>query len=141
MVSSIKYFTTITSVVSSHVKLSNGQIALVTHIETVKISDSLILTDVICVPSFTFNLISASNLIKIIHCCLIFIHKFCFVQNLTSWEMIGVGEERNGLCYLVQTDFVSSVFSALSIKNVSADIWHCRLGHLSSSRLNVGAKF
>jgi hypothetical protein len=101
MVSSIHHFTTITAVVSSHVKLPNGQFALVTHIGTVKFSDSLILTDVLCVPSFSFNLISASKLIKSINCCLIFIHKSCFVQNLTSWEMIGVGEEKDGLFYLV----------------------------------------
>jgi len=134
MVSSLTFFTTITAVVSSYVNLPNGQIALVTHIDTVKLSNSLILTNVLCVPSFTFNLISASKLLKNIHCCLIFIHKFCFVQNLTSWETIGVAEERNGLFYLVRPAFVSSVFSAFSTKHVSADIWHCRLGHLSSSR-------
>jgi len=100
----------------------------------VKISDSLLLTNVLCVSSFTFNLVSASKLLKNIHCCLIFIHKFCFV---TSWETIGVGEEKHGLFYLVQTDFVSSVSSAFSISNVSKDIWHYRLGHSSSSRLNL----
>jgi hypothetical protein len=137
MVSSIKFFTTITTVVSSHVKLPNRQVALVTHIGTVKISDPLLLTNVLCVPSFNFNLVSASKLLKNIHCCLIFIHKFCFVQNLTSWETIGVGEEKHGLFYLVQPDSVSSVSSAFSISNVSEDIWHYRLGHLSSSRLNL----
>jgi hypothetical protein len=59
------------------------------------------------------------------------------VQNLTSWETLGVGEEKHGLFYLVQTDFVSSVSSAFSINNVSDDIWHFRLDHLSSSRLNL----
>jgi len=110
---------------------------LVTHIGTVKISDSLLLTNVLCVSLFTFNLVYASKLLKNIHCCLIFIHKFCFVQNLTSWETIGVGEEKHGLFYLVQPDSVSSVSSAFSISNVSEDIWHYRLGHLSSSRLNL----
>jgi hypothetical protein len=137
MVNSIKIFTTITAVVSSHVKLPNGQVALVTHIETVKISDSLLLTNVLRVPFFTFNFVSASKLLKNIHYYLIFIHKFCFMQNLTSWETIGVGEEKHGLFYLVQTDSVSSVSSAFSISNVSENIWHYHLGHLSSSRLNL----
>jgi hypothetical protein len=118
MVSSIHHFTTITAVVSSHVKLPNGQFALVTHIGTVNFSDSLILTDVLCVPSFSFNLISASKLIKSINCCLIFIHKSCFVQNLTSWEMIGVGEEKDGLFYLVWLESVPLVSFAVSIKKM-----------------------
>jgi len=74
MVNSLKFFSAITSVFSSHVKLPIGQTALVTHIGTVKISDSLILTNVLCVPSFTFSLISASKILKTIYCCLIFIH-------------------------------------------------------------------
>jgi hypothetical protein len=137
MVSSIHHFTTITAVVSSHVKLPNDQFALVMHIGTVKFLNSLILTDVLCVPSLSFNLISASKLIKSIHCCLIFIHKFCFVQNLTSWETIGVGEEKDGLFYLVRSESVPLVSSAVSIKNVSNDIWHYCLGHLSSSWLSL----
>jgi hypothetical protein len=137
MVSSIHHFTTITAVISSHVKLPNGQFALVTHIGTVKFSDSLILTNVLCVPSFSFNLISASKLIKSTLCCLIFIPKFCFVQNLTSWETIGVGEENDGLFYLVRSESVPLVSSVVSIKNVTSDIWHYRLGHLSSSRLSL----
>jgi hypothetical protein len=48
-----------------------------------------------------------------------------------------VGEEKHGLFYLVQPTSVSSVFSAFSISNVSKDFWHYRLGHLSSSRLNL----
>jgi hypothetical protein len=79
MVGSITFFTSIIVVVSSYVKLINGQIVLVTHIGTVKLSDSLVLANVLCVPSFSFNLISVSKLIKTINRCLIFIHKFCFL--------------------------------------------------------------
>jgi len=61
MVCSISFFTTITITTSKFVKLPNGQLASVTHIGTVRIYVSLILTDVLCVPSFSFNLISASK--------------------------------------------------------------------------------
>jgi hypothetical protein len=105
------------------VKLLNGAITSVTHIGNVKISDSLILTGVLCVPSFNFNLISASKLIKHLHCCLIF---------------------RYGLYYLLQPPHFDSaansssrVFST-SIKDSSnAEVWHYKLGHPSSSRINL----
>ena len=63
MVQSVAQLTTITSLVHT----------LVTHIGTVHSSPSLILTDVLCVPSFTFNLISVSKLTKSLNCCLIFL--------------------------------------------------------------------
>lgn len=61
MVCSISLFTSITALVSHQVKLPNGHFAEVTHIGTIQLSEHLILTNVLCVPSFSFNLISASN--------------------------------------------------------------------------------
>jgi len=78
MVGSISFLTTITIVVSTQVKLPNGQFAAVTHIGTVQISNDLILTDVLCIPSFSFNLLSASKLTKSLCCCLIFFASFLF---------------------------------------------------------------
>jgi len=62
MVCSISFLTTITAIISKSVKLPNGQFASVTHVGTVKISASLTLTNVLCVPSFSFNHISVSKL-------------------------------------------------------------------------------
>ena len=44
------------------VELPNGESAHVTHISIVKLSNSLILDHVLCVPSFSFNLLSVSQL-------------------------------------------------------------------------------
>jgi hypothetical protein len=81
MVCSIFFFTSITSTISKLVKLPNGQFASITHIGTVRISASLILTDVLCVPTFSFNLNSASKLTKLFSYCLIFLADFCFMEN------------------------------------------------------------
>jgi hypothetical protein len=62
MVCSLSFFTTISATTSKFVKLPNGQLASITYIGTVRISTSSILTDVLCVPSFSFNLILASKL-------------------------------------------------------------------------------
>jgi hypothetical protein len=64
MVCSLSFFTTITATTSKFVKLPNGQLVSVTLIGTVIISASLILIDVLCVPSFSFSLISVRKLTK-----------------------------------------------------------------------------
>ena len=60
MVHSVSCLTTITSTINTYVYLPNGERALVTHIGTVHISETLVLYGVLCVPSFTFNLILVS---------------------------------------------------------------------------------
>jgi hypothetical protein len=140
MVCSLSCLTSITSIVSKFVRLPNGKYASVTHIGTVKISENLILTDVFCVPSFSFNLISASKLIKVMHCCLIFLAGFCFIQHLSSWRTIGMGREQGGLFFLMHNMQSSASFSnkdAQAFSVVSDSLWHFRLGHLSDDRLKL----
>jgi hypothetical protein len=150
MINSISLFTSITATISSKVKLPNGKFALVTHIGTVKISAHLILTNVLCVPSFSFNLLSVSKLVQSFKFCFIFFANYCFIQNLTSWMTIGVGREANGLYYLLDdpavpaSDVFSSSFSnsvhfpiSAHVKSVATDLWHYRMGHLSHSRLKL----
>lgn len=146
MICSISFFTSITAKVSTTVKLPNGKFAAVTHIGTVQISAHLVLTNALCVPSFSFNLLSVSRLIRSIPCCFILFANFCFIQSLTTWMTIGLGELQDGLYYLVQNPATSSSltettksvppFSA-SIKTVYTDPWHFRLGHLPSSRIKM----
>jgi hypothetical protein len=111
-------------------------------------SDNLTLTEVLCVPSFSFNLISASKLLKNLHCCLIFLAGYCFIQSLHHWRTIRVAKEEAGLFYLLSENEVSSNASASvpsfhkhvsfnSIKKPSCDLWHYKLGHLSNSRIRL----
>jgi hypothetical protein len=141
MINCPSLFTTITAIVSTFVKLPNGSVVPVTHIGTVFISDNLILTEVLCVPSFSFNLISTSKIIKVLKACLIFLTRFCFIQNLCPWKTIGVGKEDGGLFYLLQEPKVSTTLPLSlstcfnSIKTSFKDVWHYRLGHPSVSRM------
>ncbi len=77
MVYSTKFFTEITSTHHTGVELPNGEFVLVTQIGTIQISNSLILFDVLCVPSFSFNLISVSKLTSSLK-CYIFLFYFIF---------------------------------------------------------------
>lgn len=63
IVCSSTLLTSITSTTHAFVQLSNRSRVEVTHIGIVKLSGSIILTGVLCVPSFTFNLLSISKLI------------------------------------------------------------------------------
>jgi hypothetical protein len=79
------------------VQLPNGSHALVTHIGIVHFSSSLVLTNVLCIPTFHINLISVHRLCKTPHCLIIFSSEFCIIQDLHSMKMIGMGTEQDGL--------------------------------------------
>ncbi|KAF5480803.1 hypothetical protein F2P56_001516 [Juglans regia] len=125
-------------------KLPNGAIALETHIGTVHLSDSLALKNVLCVPVFSFNLISVHRLTVDSSCSFIFLSNICLIQDLHSWKMIGRGESKAGLYYLLQ-DFLASLkidvisfgltTKVASVNFSSFDLWLYRLGHLSLPRL------
>ncbi|XP_030945924.1 uncharacterized protein LOC115970427 [Quercus lobata] len=95
------------------VYLPNGEQALVIHIGIVQIFATLILTGVLCVPSFSFNLIS----------------------DLAQWSTIGLGKESKGL-YLLQKCHTATILAAHSDASLSTfALWHSRLGHPSYSKL------
>ena len=79
MVHSIACFTTITATLNTFVNLPDGQVASVAQVGIVKISEHFILHSVLCVPSFSFNLIYVSQLVKSTACCLIFFGNLCFI--------------------------------------------------------------
>ena len=108
MVHSVSCFTSITAILNTFVNLPNGESALVTHIGTVEISTKLVLHNVLCVPSFTFNLLSLSKLDKSISCCLMFFETLCFIQDLAHWSTIGLGKEYKGLYLLEESISASS---------------------------------
>ena len=61
MVHSLQFFTSITCTVQISVQLPNGAVAKVTHIGTVHLSSGLILENVLCIPTFSFNLALLAN--------------------------------------------------------------------------------
>ena len=76
-VCSVDLLTSITAIRQSLVQLPNGESAQVTHIRTVTISSSLILKNVLCVPSFSFNLLSISSPTHSQPYCCVFLSAYC----------------------------------------------------------------
>jgi predicted aspartyl protease len=96
MVITTKFYTNMHHVDNISVNLPNGQSVMVTHIGSIQITPTLLLTNVLCVPSFDFNLISVSKLTSSLHCCIFFLSTYCFIHDLMHWR-IGMGKQQNEL--------------------------------------------
>ena len=84
MVHSIQFFTSITSIVQISIRLPNGDMAKVTHVGIVQVSPTLLLENVLCIPSFSFNLISINKLTQI-HLVVVFsFHNFVSFRTYSS---------------------------------------------------------
>ena len=152
MVCSHSFFTSDIKKVSYRVSLPNDTFVSTTHLSNIQLTDKIVLPDVLCIPSFSFNLIFVKRLTENLTCCLVFINDTCFIQDLSTWTTIGIAEVRNGLYHLLPkavppsslTDLLSCLSPnfpsvAISVKS-SMDVnglWHCRLGHMSDSRMKL----
>ena len=104
--------TSFTAISHTVVELPNGEAVLVTHVGTIKLSSHITLTNVLCVPSFSFNLISVSALTHSQPLCVVFLSTYYFIQALTCWNTIGMGKMHDGL-YLLQASSLSKLPSLL----------------------------
>ena len=133
IVSHMSLFTDLKPSNVTTVNLPNGAASPITHTGTVIFYSQLTLKDVLCVPSFNLNLISASKLAKDQNCCIIFFPDYCILQDLVSGKMIGSGKQRGGLYYMHPSTNKSVVFHV----SQPFDLWHLRLGHPSFSRFKL----
>jgi hypothetical protein len=101
MVCSHSFFTSDITKVSYRVSLPNDTFVSATHLGNIQLTDKIVLPDVLCIPSFSFNLISVKRLTENLTCCLVFINDTCFIQDLSTWTTIGIAEVRNGLYHLL----------------------------------------
>ena len=130
-VCSVDLLASITAVRQSLVQLPNGESAQVTHIGTVTLSPSLILKNVLCVPSFYFNLLSISSLTHSQPYCCIFLSAYCFIQDLIFWKTIGVGKAHDGL-YLLQLNNLQQSSNSLFTTFLSAHNLTDAFGHFTA---------
>ena len=89
---SLNHFSVFKSINSINVKLPNGSSVLASYSGTMHFSDDLILTDVLYIPEFTFNLISITKLTNSLSCQLIFSPNHCLIQERHSLKTIGSAE-------------------------------------------------
>lgn len=134
MVSSSSILTHITSTCSRTVKLPNGVDVEITHIDRVQLTLDIVLNNVLCVPSFQFNLISVGKLIHDANCLVTLLSNSCLIQDQSSKKMIGAGKLHGDL-FLFQSPSVIHL-KCLQVLS-SSNLWHQRLGHPSHKRLKL----
>ena len=133
MVSSPSIFSHITSHCSRTVKLPNGVNAPITHIGTIQLTPNIVLNNVLCVPSFQFNLISVGKLTHDANCIVTFLPNSCLIQDQSSRKVIGAGKLHDGL-FLFQ---LPVTHPKCLQSTSSSNLWHQRLGHPSHQRLQL----
>ncbi|XP_042988825.1 uncharacterized protein LOC122316364 [Carya illinoinensis] len=101
MICSPSFFKSNVTAVSYNVKLPNGTCMPVTHLGTVRLTNNIILSNVLCMPSFSFNLISVKRLTENLTTCLFFLSNTCFIQDLPTWTTIGMAEVKCNLYQLL----------------------------------------
>lgn len=106
----------------------------VEFIGDIRLSEQLLLQDVLFVPQFTYNLISVSYLLNDKNLVINFSGSSCTIHDRNLLTMIGKAESSNGL-YVFSPDKSHCLFA--TVCSVSLDTWHSRLGHTSFQRLSL----
>jgi len=75
----------------------NGNHVFSSFSGTIVFNNKLHLTNVLYVPQFAFNLISASKIILTLNCSLIFSSAHCLIQDNQTKERIGLVYAKDGI--------------------------------------------
>ncbi|KAL8108535.1 hypothetical protein AgCh_024845 [Apium graveolens] len=123
------------------VQLPNGEIAVITHSGCLKLPEAFTLRNVLCIPSFAYNLLSISNLIQGNDSQVNFMDGKCFIQGSRWSKKVELGCQVDGV-YLLHFESLiatclSSQFADVSLVAhvANSDIWHTRIGHVPASIL------
>ncbi|KAK9749620.1 hypothetical protein RND81_02G138800 [Saponaria officinalis] len=120
-----------------HVSLPNGQCKSVHLVGDIRLYDKIILSEVLYVPEFQHNLLSASNLLSTHPIQVTFTKEGCDFQDLLTNERVLTGHKICGL-FRVHGPVISSIGYANNVakSNVpSLGLFHARLGHGTVSKL------
>ncbi|XP_068661006.1 uncharacterized protein [Aristolochia californica] len=116
------------------VTLPNHSQILVHFVGDVKLHSNLVLKDALFAPQFKFNLIFVSALVTASGLTVRFLPDCFVIQDLSTQRMIGKGDKVQDL-YVLRAQCLNSASIAF-VNNVSAHVWHNRLGHISFKKLD-----
>ncbi|GJR36956.1 ribonuclease H-like domain-containing protein, partial [Tanacetum coccineum] len=127
----------------SHLKIKvghpNGIETYISKIGNLRLSNGLILYDVMVIPEYCVTLISVHKLIKENKVIIAFDENRCYFlnQDLNLKNVIGIGEQCEWLYYYDDKGIKSNTSSLRFQCMLSQHDWHCRLGHPADHVLNV----
>ena len=121
-----------------NIRIVNGSTMSSHNIGSVSTSN-LLVPEVFNVPDLSYNLFSVGQLAELGY-CIIFDYSWCIVQDPRTGQELGTGP-RVGRMFLVDNlrlPLIAPVFVAAIVAISSVPfltLWHARLGHASSSRV------
>lgn len=128
-------FESLSATLNASVTLPNGLGVKIEGVSCVRLSDHLVLNNVLYVPKFRMSLMSVSQVTKDLGYQIIFDGSSCVIHDHIKGLMIGQGEEITNLYVLDTTTLptLSNKEPLLFCSNVIVDsaLWHTRLGHPS----------
>ncbi|KAL0395458.1 UNVERIFIED_CONTAM: Retrovirus-related Pol polyprotein from transposon RE1 [Sesamum latifolium] len=125
------------------ITLPDNSVTQATQSGTIHLSVSLVLKNVLLVPSFKFNLLSVSQLCRFNSVCFLFLTSKCILQDLKTKHVLAIGKQVGRLYYLDRNSFVSIPISHCNASHIACSssssmytLWHQRLGHPNLSVLS-----
>ncbi|GJX92245.1 retrotransposon protein, putative, ty1-copia subclass [Tanacetum coccineum] len=117
----------------------NGTIAKIKKVGNLKLTNNIVLFDVLVIPEYYVSLLFVHKLIRDNKLHVGFDEYDCVIEDLKRVNVLGTGSEAGGL-YVFNTESKLPYFKSnncfLSF-NVSKGTWHNRLGHPSDQLLSV----
>lgn len=121
--------------------LPTGLGVKIAGIGTIRLTDSMLLQNVLNLPDFRLNLLSVSQLTKDLGYRVSFDPDSCLIQDPIKGLMIGKGEQISNLYVMDTVDMEGSAtlqqpFALCANVVIDAHLWHNRLGHPSMLKTN-----
>ena len=119
-----------------------------THKGKLRISDTLVLHNVLLVPKFKFNLLSIKRLCAQLHSTIWFTEDMCILQGPSQRKPLAIGRDHQGLYILDKKLLEAAEFKDTACTKQSTvcshvssfvifDVWHKRLGHMSCNKMQL----
>lgn len=131
------------------IHLSNSSVHIISTCGTTTLHPAFILSPVLFVPTFRFNLISVNKLLHESNLSLTFLKHCCVIQDQKSKCIIAVAVVKGNLYILDKYSFHSDVINSLKSdftnatacnallgNESSSSLWHQRMGHCPLSVLS-----
>uniref|UniRef100_A0A2N9J4F8 Uncharacterized protein n=1 Tax=Fagus sylvatica TaxID=28930 RepID=A0A2N9J4F8_FAGSY len=106
--------------VTQSINLADGSTSHISHKGDVFLSSDIMLSSILHILNFAFNLLSVSCLAKSLNCAVIFLPFHCLLQDLSSKKIFGRGYECDGLYYFGDTPPATSGLQASILPSSSS---------------------
>ncbi|XP_049398958.1 uncharacterized protein LOC125862879 [Solanum stenotomum] len=127
---------------SKLVYLPNGSTTQVSHVGCCALSTRSVITNALHLPDFNYNLLSVSQITNELGCSVTFFPNFYVFQDLCRGKVKEVCKQEGGLYLLIQhltsknaNSEGEATFAINNTKVINMELWHKRLGHVSSTVL------